>query len=148
MGIACLFYVDVSFKLCCQSLMPRTWIPLDKCINDSIWEKKCWDDSNKWWIMDDANMLVYLMARSVFDKCGFRIGYKTEIVKRLVLIDHDEVQNKLRSVFFAFTPKLTALVKAHQFERVIDSLKCYFSCLKVLSFVQGHKMKIQENREN
>lgn len=118
--IDCTFYVDVSFRLCCKSLTPKTWIPLDACINEDLWKRRIWDEKNQWWIMDDQTTLLYLIVRSIFDKKEFQEGYIKGIEQRLAYLEQEDTQSKLRKVFFQYTPRLTAQIKAKNYSGLIE----------------------------
>jgi len=113
------FYIDASFKLSCKSLTPRTWIPLDKCINDDIWRKREYDPVHRLWMMDDETVLIYLLVRSVFDKREFRDGYIEGIEARKPLLQKTDVQQKLSKVFFNYTGVLTGRVMDGKYDGII-----------------------------
>lgn len=112
-------YIDASFKLSCESLTPKTWIPLDRSINDDIWNNRVFDKEKNWWILDDKTQLIYLLCRSIFDKRNFKSGYVHGIEERLPYIDDQDVQKKLSKVFFKFSPVLTDMVKKKQYDQII-----------------------------
>jgi hypothetical protein len=114
-------FIDASFKLSCESLTPKTWIPLDRLINDDIWEKRVFDRDNNFWILDDKTQLIYLLCRSIFDKREFKAGYVRGIEERVQYIDDSDVQMELSKVFFKFTPVLTQMVKDKQYGQIIDA---------------------------
>ncbi|MDE7313086.1 MAG: nucleotidyltransferase family protein [Eubacterium sp.] len=118
--IDCNFYIDVSFRLCCKSLTPKTWIPLDACINEDVWRHRVWDEKNNWWAMDDETTLLYLIVRSIFDKREFQEGYIRGIEERLACLDYADTQRKLRKVFFRYTPRLTEQIKAKNYSSLIE----------------------------
>lgn len=113
------FYIDASFKLSCKSLTPRTWIPLDRCINDDIWEKRVYDSLNHWWIMDDETILIYLLVRSIFDKREFREGYMEGIEARKSLLNHADVRHKLSKIFFNYSDLLIEQIMSGNYSNVI-----------------------------
>lgn len=114
-------YIDVSFKLCCRSLTPKVWIPLDNCINEDIWKNKIFDKKNKWWILNEENLLVYLICRSVFDKKEFRLDYITEIEKRKSLLKQKSVRLKISKVFFKYTDSLILQIEDSNYENIISN---------------------------
>lgn len=124
-GIDETLYIDASFKLSCKSLMPKTWIPLDQCINQDIWRNRVFDDKNSWWIMDDRTIFIYLIVRSIFDKSNFKDVYIEDIEKMLYLLDEDEVINKLKRVFFKYTDRLIELLKEKRYTDIVDDYICY-----------------------
>ena len=111
-------YIDVNFTLCCQSFIPKTWIPLNESINESVWKEKVFDDENKWWIIDDKNMLLYLLVRCMFDKKTFSEAYISEIEKRKHHMD--SIDEKLRSTFYKYSSRLSALVAAGEYGSIIQ----------------------------
>lgn len=116
----CEFYIDACFKLCCKSLMPKVWIPLDQKINDDIWKNRVWDEKNQWWIMDEKTMLVYLVVRAIFDKRCFNDDYISEIEQRRELLENPEVVDKLKLVFFKFTDTLTDMLLKRHYEAILE----------------------------
>lgn len=113
------FYVDASFKLSCKSLTPKMWIPLDKCINDDIWEKKVYDPVHHWWMMDNETVLIYLLVRSIFDKREFKVGYIEGIEQRKSFLTNEDVRKKLSKIFFNYTQSLTDQVIAGNYDDII-----------------------------
>ena len=113
-------YIDASFALCCKSLVPKTWIPLDKKINQSAWTEKAFDAKNNFWQLDDKNLLIYLLARCIFDKEIFKDAYIIEIEKRLNLFNDIYVREAMELVFFKFTPKLVNLIKNKNYASIIN----------------------------
>jgi hypothetical protein len=111
--------VDIHSELCLKSLMGKIWIPMDKCINNRIWDDKAWDEQNKWWIIDDKTQLTYLISRCVFDKRGFSALYIAEIKRRSHLLDDPDVQIMLEKVFFRFTDTLTEMLAKEQYAAIV-----------------------------
>ena len=98
--------VDAYAELCTKSISMNAWLPLDKVIQKSIWENKVWDTANQWWIMDDENMVIYLLTRSIFEKNNFSEAYIHEIEKRKYLLMRPTARQKLEKIFFKFTDTL------------------------------------------
>jgi hypothetical protein len=119
-NIPCDFYIDASFALCCKSLVPKTWIPLDRKINENVWGNKVFDKQNNCWKIDDRNLLVYLLVRCIFDKQYFSEAYIQEIEKLEELLFDSYVQEALKLVFFKFTPKLIELLKDRKYASAIN----------------------------
>lgn len=119
-GTAQLFYIDAFEKLACKSLSPKMWIPIDTCVNDSIWRNRVFDRKNQWWCMDEENLAAYLLIRCVFDKHTFKKEYIAEIEKREALFQEEAVIRKLQTVFFAYTPRLLALVREKRYYEIFS----------------------------
>jgi len=115
-----IFNVDVMFAISCRSMYPKVWMPLDKLINESTVKNKVFDELNGWWIMDEKNMLIYLIVRSVFDKSNFTPEYIPEIEKRKNLLSDEYVKSALGLVFFAFTPKLIELIQKGLYNSIVE----------------------------
>ena len=111
-------YIDANFILCCKSFVPKTWVPLNRPINDSVWENKIFDDKNEWWIMDDKNMLLYLLVRCIFDKNSFSDSYIFEIEKRKHFIN--KIDDKLRMTFYKYSTRLSELVMMGKYGEIIQ----------------------------
>lgn len=112
-------YIDACFKLCCKSLTPKVWIPLDKKINNDIWEQRVWNEKQKWYELDEKTEVIYLVVRSIFDKHVFSNVYKKEIEKRKNLLKECDVREKLQLVFFHFTDTLIEMVLNGRYEEII-----------------------------
>lgn len=113
--------VDVSPVLCTKSVNMNAWLPLDRLINESIWENRIWDAENNWWIMDEYNLVVYLVVRSVFEKNRFEDNYIYEIEKRKDYLYSDECRKKLECVFFKFTDTLLKLINEKKYNDILHS---------------------------
>ena len=113
--------IDTYAELCTKSLTVAAWLPLDKIIQKSVWENKVWDAANQWWIMDDENMVIYLLTRSVFEKGGFSDGYIREIEKRKALLTNPSARQKLEKVFFKFADTLIEMVNAGRYKEIFMS---------------------------
>lgn len=120
-------YIHAYDKLSCVSFtnMGLSKIPLDKKIQEFIWETKKWDSKNKWWITDDRIILLYLIVRSIFDKKKFREIYINEIEKRNSIINDTKFIELCYFVFFKFTPILLELIKNQEYDIILRKYKCF-----------------------
>jgi hypothetical protein len=118
-GIPGDLYIDASFALCCKSLTPNIWIPLDGFINETIWKNRIFDDALNCWRMDDKNLLLYLLVRCIFDKRNFTAAYISDIEKLKHLFMDDYVRKAMNLVFFAFAPNLIDLVSRGRYESIL-----------------------------
>ena len=50
-------YIDACFKLCCKSLTPKVWIPLDKKINNDIWEQRVKNRNGMSWMKKQRSFI-------------------------------------------------------------------------------------------
>lgn len=110
-------YVDVTTKLCCRSLMPNTWVPLDDYIQKVMWEKRIWDEEKKWWITDVNIRYMYCVARCIFDKNGvFSQGYRDEIEKLSSVVDNRLEDILFEKIFFKAGKFVLSLVIGRKYD--------------------------------
>lgn len=113
--------IDVSNKLCCQSVMPKIWLPVDNLIQRDMWENRVFDKNKNWWRIDDNILFSYLLIRCVFDKHFFPDLYIKEIEKVRPIIDMETVMSYLKLVFFKFSPTLIDLIDKKKYQSIIPS---------------------------
>lgn len=113
--------VDAHYELAVQSIQKRKWCPLDKMINQRVWKYKQWDTVLNCWKLDEKTLLVYLIARCVFDKETFTDAYKDEINKRESMLEDSEVTAMLEKVFYRYTPYLICKIKAHEYDIIVKN---------------------------
>ena len=117
---AAVFYVDVCFRLCVKSLMPKTWVPLDEKINSRVWAKQLRNEELDCPCLDERTLLVYLFARCVFDKREFPDVYVSEIEKLKAFLDDSEIRDLLSCVFYKFTDTLIMLAKSAKYGEIVQ----------------------------
>jgi hypothetical protein len=114
---------DLNFQLVCRSLNAGEWIPLDQQIQNSIWENKKFIKNNNFssWFLDDEDEFLMLVVRSVFDKKEFQAGYIQRIGQLYKTIDIKKVEEKMKSIFFKYTPYLLSQINDKQYKEIIDN---------------------------
>ena len=117
--------IDVTYKLCCRSLMPKVWIPLVNTIQEYIWEHRSYDTENDWWILDINTRFVYYIVRCVFDKREFNSVYKKEIQAAKTLIDRDVVSGMFDVIFFEFSPTLFQMIDHDELDGIRSAFLAY-----------------------
>ena len=113
-----ILYINVGFMICCMSLIPKVWIPI-KELNSSVWLNKIFDKKYSWWIIDDRNLLLYLMIKFIFDKNDFSDFYIKQIEIRKHLLH--EIKDKMHIVFYNFSPRLSEMVMAGKYSDIIHN---------------------------
>lgn len=111
--------VEVFYQINVHALRKNAIIPLDESINQSIWNNRVWNSEKNWWQVDDKNLIVYLLARAIFDKKEFNSIYIAEIKHRKNLLNEEDVIKKLYLVFFRFTDRLIYLVENERYSEII-----------------------------
>ena len=117
--------IDAYAELCTKSFAMNAWLPLDQCINYSIWKDKIWDETNHWWKMDDVNLVVYLLTRCIFEKGIFSESYIQEIEERKHLLQMESCVQRLEKIFFRFTPYLIEAVMSREYASLIGQYACF-----------------------
>jgi hypothetical protein len=120
-------YFHFYEALSCNPLtnMGKCKMPLETLVQTYIWNNKKWDATNKWWIMDDVSILLYLIVRSVFDKMYFREIYIREIKKRIKYINSEIFYKLADTVFYGFTTRMIELVKLEKYESILNEYLSY-----------------------
>ena len=116
--------IDLNFQLCVRSLDQGQWIPLDIMIQESAWNSKIFDaDSYAFpcWTLSVEDEFITLIARSIFDKKDFSESYRARITALLPKVNLEEVENKMRLVFFKYTPYLLDQVKKKEYSSIIKN---------------------------
>jgi hypothetical protein len=120
-------YFHFYEALSCNPLtnMGKCKMPLENMVQEYIWNHRIRDSVNRWWIMDDISILLYLIVRSIFDKMCFRSKYIREIEKRIAYIDEEDFFLLARTVFYGFTSRMIQMVKNKNYERVLNEYLSY-----------------------
>lgn len=115
--------IDAYLQLATKSIDMDAWLPLDKSIQKSIWLDRVWNDQHGWWQMDDKNLLVYLVTRSIFEKEIFTEEYICEIerLKYLLKDAGDELEAKFYSIVYRFAPKLMKMLHDGDYRYIRES---------------------------
>ena len=114
-------YIDVTFSLCCKSVMPKIWVPLDNQIQKSVWENREFDIDHNWWHLDYNSLYLYLIVRCVFDKKTFSDLYQKDIEVLRNKIELDTVKYFFKLVFFKFSDQLINLLDDKLYDTIIPS---------------------------
>lgn len=107
-------YVEVYFQLPCLSLTPKTWIPLDKIIQDRIWR---FDNQTH---IDDLSFLIYKITWAIFKNGCFNED-SVKVISRLIpSVDRNEFHYLLSLVFYGFTDDLVNYLYDSQYHKIIQ----------------------------
>ncbi len=106
--------VEVFFALPCMSLTPKTWIPLDKQINDPIWTDGFSRDGVP--CLNPETEFIYRLTRCVFDRGAFDDDSRDYLRQALPGLDEQSLHAKLQTVFFRFTDPLLAHIREDRFD--------------------------------
>lgn len=118
-------FIDVTYQLCCHSLMPNIWLPLDNQIQVDVWKNKVYDTEHNWWTLDKNVEFAYLLARCIFDKQSFSNNYRDLINSLYKIIDIGIVKRYLNLIFFNYTDELLLQISNDDYDNIISR---YLSC--------------------
>ena len=115
---------DLHFQIAVRSLDAGQWIPLDQKIQESAWKNKRFekiDEDFGYWTLSYNDEFISLIARSIFDKREFQEGYIKRIEELKSKIDLKDVEEKLKLVFFKYTPYLLEQIEKKQYNNIIKN---------------------------
>jgi hypothetical protein len=115
---------DLNFQLMCRSLNAGEWIPLDQMIQESAWKNRRFEkvsDDFGYWTLGYNDEFIALVVRSIFDKKEFQDGYINRIEELKNKIDLKDVEEKMKFIFFKFTPFLLEMIEKQEYENIIKN---------------------------
>lgn len=111
--------IEIFFELPCMSLMPYTWIPLDRTIQGSIWvEKKRYSEL---YYLDDINSYIFKLTWSVFMKRKFDKTDITFFQENKSLLDTERMIKGLQLIFFKYTMQMIQELKTDMYRTIIHN---------------------------
>ncbi len=112
-------YFEIYFRIPCMSLVPKTWIPLDKMIQQRVWESPCGAEGHK--EIDPIARYIYRLCWCIFTKEGFAEHDGAYFDANRGLLDRQELRDCLEVVFFQYTPTLLAILRDGDYGSIIRS---------------------------
>ena len=109
--------LEVFCQLPCASMTAKTWIPLDRSIQDSVWGNKHEEDGVKYCC--DTCKYVFHLCWAIFHNLGFSPYEKGFLDSRKELLSTDSLKEMLSVVFFNFSPVLIGLLENSQYDLII-----------------------------
>lgn len=119
--------IHSSCQMNCISLsnINNCKLPLDECIQTSMWSNRQKDNSGCYWILSKEDQLIYTLVKCVFDKKKFTKFDKENILLNRDVLDADGLSKKLNAVFFKFTQQLLLLLKNQSFDSIISEYRMF-----------------------
>lgn len=115
-------FFEIFFELPCLSLTPKTFIPLDLLIQESVFQSRKQDGDFLY--LDDSNAYIYHLVTCIFQNKEFSDKDIAFFDEHSNLPDQKEMQEKLKTVFFGFTEELLKILQDKEYDTLI---KRYFS---------------------
>lgn len=112
--------LNVCCQLACRSTLNNGWIPLDRRINDHLFEYIRLNDGVCYLGAEDE--LCYLTAKCVYTEKAFGSGDTERIEACMAVADREVLIPRLDGIFFNFTNKLLQLLAEQKYSDIIASL--------------------------
>ena len=115
---------DLNFQIAVRSLDAGQWIPLDRKIQESAWDNRRFEQITEkfgYWALSFEDEFICLVARSIFDKKEFQSGYVKRIEELKSKINIIDVEEKLKLIFFKYTPNLFKQINNKDYKNIIKN---------------------------
>ena len=113
-------FIEFFFQFPCMSLTPKTWMPLEKKIQQRVWDNQIFDGSVKY--IDNISLLIFKICWAVFKNGYFTYETKQLINRLMVIVDREVLRTLLKEVFFLFTDQLLELISQKRYDEI---MRCY-----------------------
>lgn len=110
-------YYEFMFQLPCASLTPKTWIPLDRVIQELAWNNK--DLKGEIYYLDDISFYIYRVCWAVFKDKNFSEKTKTLLENLQDHISWEVLYQYMKLVFFSYTSQLISLLQDKRYDEII-----------------------------
>lgn len=121
------YIVHSACQMSCVSMsnLTKCKLPLDECIQKSMWLNKTWDSNCGYWKLSKEDNIIYNLTNCIFNKKEF--DNESIISIQSVQIDWSskDFVDKLTGVFFSFTPELINHIKANRFHDIIHDYRIF-----------------------
>lgn len=117
-------YLNVVNRLCCKSITPKTWLPLDNLMQDYCWKTKIIDNNLGIFIPNETLQYVLLILNCVFDKKMFVDADIKRIEAVEPMVDKKMAKAFFEVEFFSFSSRLMTLLEEKKYT---DIRKLYVS---------------------
>lgn len=111
--------VEIYFQLPCASITPKTWIPLDRIIQQHLWDGCEIIDGLAW--ADISCRFIFHLCWSIFHNKGFSPYAKKILASHKDCLETEEMGMMLEAVFFNFTPSLKRYILDEDFDSIITN---------------------------
>lgn len=119
--------IHSACQMSCISLsnLSKCMLPLDNCIQESIWANKYWDQNNGFWRISEEDYLIFLLSKAVFNSKEVDKDTIDRIKSCKVDYDSEFLKHKLESVFFKFTFRLIGYLQEGSYEKIIHAYRTF-----------------------
>lgn len=116
-------YYEIMYELPCKSSTPKMWMPLDKCVQKSLWENE--NRVNGFSYVTDEDIWIFRMMRCLVMQKSFTDADVEFFTSHASVLESSTLKDKLKLVVFAFSDTLTELVRNGQYDRLVEAYYSY-----------------------
>ncbi|MCD7956944.1 MAG: hypothetical protein LUG93_14595 [Lachnospiraceae bacterium] len=113
-------FIDVYLMLSCRGLQKCTLVPLDKALQEYLWNNRVFDTHFRCWFPDKNLKFIYLMTILVFNENHEYENLQGQLALLAEIIDYEIVKSMLDKVFFAYTDTLICFARNKDFNQIRD----------------------------
>lgn len=111
--------ITVLYQLGCHGIKRNTYVPLDKQVNEELWNSKV--KKNDIFVMGEEVELIYEIVQGLFHYKDFSNELIHQINQKRDLLQMDRVQAMLGLIVFHFVKPLIGLIEEGRFEEIVTS---------------------------
>ncbi len=118
-------FLQVFFQLPCMSLENNTWIPLDRSIQSSVWNRTSTTDNK---MLNNECLFIYKLCLCVFQFKNFADEHILFLSNLFLSLDVSYLEEMLNYVFFSYTSRMMDLIRQNKYDKIINdyySFNCY-----------------------
>lgn len=117
--------IEIFCELPCRSITAKTWIPLDRAIQQKAWGKPAENNGILW--CEAKSRFIYLLSRAIFLDSGFSSHIRGELSKMTFVLSDNSFRNLLSTVYFKYTDSLIEKLSNQDYDSIISD---YYHFLK------------------
>ncbi|MCR4690396.1 MAG: hypothetical protein K5739_03500 [Lachnospiraceae bacterium] len=111
--------VECYFQLPCMSLTPKTWIPLDRALQERSFSQRDRRGETDW--LDHVSLYIYDLCWAVFQRGVFSDRDKAKLDSLEEALSDPAMKPILEKVFFGFTEQLLLLLEKKDYDGIIPA---------------------------
>lgn len=109
--------IELFCELPCRSITEKTWIPLDRAIQQEAWKKSEIENGLLW--CEAKSRYIYLLSRAIFLDSGFSSHTREELSRMSFVLSDNCFKELLSTVYFKFTDGLIEKLKNNEYDSII-----------------------------
>lgn len=118
-------FIDISFQLLCMSHTPKTWIPLEQSIQQSMWSEKKYNEKYNCWVLDDTNYYLSRIVECIFLKKDFESDDIDFFTVQIKILEEAALEEKFEVIFFRFSGRLIQLLKEKRYMEILERYRTF-----------------------